>query len=215
MPRIRRRRSKRPPPSPRAAALDQLGRWLAGQRKEIRRQVTVREGRRGGEDRTSIEVDHLLKAAGAGLGKLRVHTQKTFLPRAHFSSEARVCIANAARIESGRAIYCEDPLLGEVIAVIAFHIGRRRGQPILITTIALREDLDSNPALGARSLAAALVLKHYVHAVSERLGRGGHVDIDLAASTQRQLTEDLGFRKAPRVDGFRPGGTHLRQQAPG
>lgn len=203
-----------PPRSPRAAALARIGAWLAAQRKQIRAQVVVRRGRRGGEERTSIEIDHLLQGATAGLGRIRVHTKKTFLPRAHFSSEARVCVSNAARSDSGRAIYCEDPEMGEVIAVIAFHLPREQRHPVLITTIALRDDIEGNPALGVRSISAGLALKHYVHAIAHLLGRGGHVDLDLAASGQLELMHELGFSRAPRVDGFRPGGTHLRQPSP-
>jgi hypothetical protein len=207
-----RSQTKRPPPNPRAAALKRLGRWLTGKRQEIRQQVRLRQGRREGEGRTSIEIDHRLEARDAGLGKLHIRTQKSHLPSAHFSSEARICISNAASSDSGRVIYCLDD--DEVIAVLAFHIGRRKSHPILITAIALRQDVEFNPNLANRTVEAALVLKHYVHAVSAELGRGGAVDIDLADSRQMELMAELGFRKAPRLAGFRPGGTHLRQQAP-
>jgi hypothetical protein len=208
-----RRQIKKPPSSPRATALKGLARWLVGKRKEIRRQVRVQQGWREGRARTLIEIDHRLEASDAGLGKLHIRTRKSHLPSSHFSSEARICISNAASSDSGRVIYCLDA--DEVIAVLAFHIGRRKSHPILITAVALRQDVEFNPTLAKRTVEAALVLKHYAHAVSAELGRDGNIDIDLADSRQIELMEELGFRKAPRLDGFRPGGTHLRQPAPG
>jgi hypothetical protein len=208
-----RRRTKRQPLSPRAAALKGLGRWLVAKRKEIRHQVRVQKGRREGEERTSIEIDHPLEATDVGLGKLHIRTQKSHLPSNQFSSEARIYISNAARSDSGRVIYCLDA--DEVIAVLAFHIGRRKAHPILITVLAMRQDVKFNPTLASRTLQAALVLKHYAHAISAELGRGGDIDIDLPDSRQMELMKELGFRKAPRLEGFRPGGTHMRQVAPG
>jgi hypothetical protein len=192
----------------------QLGDWLVDHREDIRAQVRIREGRRDGELKTLVDVDHRFTCAAAKLGRLHVRARRTFLPRAQFSSETRVCIGNAARSDAGRVLYCEDQVLGEVIAVLSFHIDRRSGHPVLITAIGLRTDVENNPSLAARSLAAGLVLKHYVHAVSELIGRGGHVDLDLADRSHLELMRELGFRPAPRVPGFDPGGTHLRQPAP-
>lgn len=123
-------------------------------------------------------------------------------------------ISNAARSGSGRALYCVDTKMREVVAVIAFHLPRDTRHPLLLTCLALRADVEGNPALEARSIAAGLILKHYVHAVSHHLGRGGHIDIDLPDPAQLALMRELGFDKAPKVDGFRPSGTHLRQAAP-
>lgn len=210
LPKLRRR-----PEAPYAERLANLGAWLASERGQIAAQVTVRERRRGAEQKTTIAIDRRTHCPHRQLAELRIHTRKTFLPRAHFSSEAKVRIANATRSEAGRVIYCEDPVLGEVIAALAFHIPAHAEHPLLITAFALRDDVDANPRLARRSLAAVLVLKHYLHAISARLGRGGHLDIDLADRNQLELMRDLGFRPAPRLPNFRPGGTHLRQAAPG
>ncbi len=199
---------------PHADALSRVGVWLAPQRRQIRDQVVVNHGREEGEERTKIRIDHLLHAADAGVGLLRIHTHKTFLPRAHFSSEAKMRISNAARSDSGRAIYCVDPEMGEVIAAVALHLPRDPRHPVLLTAIALRDDVEENRTLAARSIVAGLVLKHYVHAISHRLDRGGHVDIDLASPAQVDLMRELGFKKAPKISGFRPAGTHLRQAGP-
>ncbi|MFN8215676.1 MAG: hypothetical protein U0R71_03685 [Solirubrobacterales bacterium] len=199
---------------PYVATLSRLASWLASRRRDIRAQIVVHKGRRAGEGRTRIEVDHLLQTGDVGFGLLRVHAGKTFLPRAHFSSEAKMRISNAARSNSGRALYCIDMKMGEVVAVIAFHLPRDPRHPLLLTCIAFRDDVERNPALEARSIAAGLILKHYVHAASHHLGRGGHIDIDLPDPAQLALLRELGFNKAPKVDGFRPSGTHLRQAAP-
>ncbi|MGN6556836.1 MAG: hypothetical protein ACTHLH_02350 [Solirubrobacterales bacterium] len=120
----------------------------------------------------------------------------------------------SAERQRGRAIYCHDAQLAEVTAVCSYHIDSRPHLPVLITTLGFREDAEGNPTLEDRTLAGALVLKHHVHAIADRIGRGGHVDIDLADRRQLHLAGRLGFRKAPRLKNFRPAGLHLRQPAP-
>ena len=50
--------------------------------------------------------------------------------------------------------------------------------------------------------------------VADTIGRGGHIDLDLPDRAHLELLRALGFRRAPRVKDFRPGGVHLRQPAP-
>ena len=101
-----------------------------------------------------------------------------------------------------------------MVAAVGYHIDARRHMPVLITAIAFRGDVAGNPQLASQSLAGALVLKHYVHAIAGLAGREAYLDLDLADRAREADAHRLGFRPAPRVRGFRPGGTHLRQPAP-
>lgn len=131
----------------------------------------------------------------------------------HFSSWAVAHIKTAER-SRGRAIYCHDPLVQEVVAAVGYHIDENRTLPLLITTLAFRIDTQENAFLRYRTLAGALVLKHHLHAIAEKIGRGGCVDIDLTDRERLALAQELGFRRAPKVKGFRPSSLHLRQDAP-
>jgi len=113
----------------------------------------------------------------------------------------------------GRAIYCHDLGIGEVTAALAYHLDENRELPLLLLALAFRADAGSNRFLRSRTLAAALVLKQYAHAVAGKVGRGGYVDIDLGDPERLGVAHELGFRRAPRLKGFKPGGVHLRQQA--
>jgi len=101
-----------------------------------------------------------------------------------------------------------------VVAGLSYHIHDNAGIPMLLTTIALRTDIEGNAFLRYRTLSGALVVKQYVRAIADRIGRGGYVDLDLADLKHEPLVRELGFRKAPNVKGLRPGGVHLRQPAP-
>jgi hypothetical protein len=109
-------------------------------------------------------------------------------------------------------MYCVDVSTQEVVGVAAYHVDTDEKMPILITTLGFRNDAGKNEWLRLRTLVAGLVLKHHLHAIAERLGRGRYVDMDLADRAQLALASELGFRPAPRIKGFRPGGLHLRQE---
>jgi hypothetical protein len=198
---------------PYAAALSRLARWLADAWKRILNQVNVIEqGRRSGKT-TLVAVDHRLSCDLEMHAGWHIQTKPTFLPRDHFSSQARAYVKNAERAR-GRAMYCHDLIEQEVVAVMSYHIDEDARMPILITTLGFRIDIAGNAFLRYRTMAGALVLKHHAHAVAEKIGRGGFVDMDLADKAQFGLARELGFQPAPQVKGFRPGNLHLRQPAP-
>jgi hypothetical protein len=194
--------------------LDLLARWLTDQRAtiDIPGHVTVRETTGAYGRRTTVVIDHLVPCPLEAHDGWRISTKPTFLPREHFSSQARHFL-KTAEPGRGRAIYCHDRSAGEVVAGLSYHVDDTPGFPVLITTIAFRTDIASNAYLRLRTLAGAFILKQYVHAVSATIGRGGHVDLDLAARNVESYARELGFRKAPKVKGLRPGGLHLRQEA--
>jgi hypothetical protein len=194
---------------------DLLGRWLAepAQVAAIRGQVTVRQRQGADGHQTTVAIDHQLVCPVEPFGTWRITTKPTMLPRAHFSSEA-THLLRAADPKRGRTVYCHDRNSGQVVAAVAYHIDARRQMPVLVTAIAFRDDVADNPQLGLQSLAGALLLKHYVHAIADLAGREGYLDLDLANRDREPDARRLGFRPAPRVRGFRPGGTHLRQLAP-
>jgi len=194
-------------------ALRILARWLSDARERIFRQVNVQENERASSKETVVTIDHRLSCDLDAHAGWHVRTRPTVLPRAHFSSQTRAYVKNAER-SRGRAIYCHDPIGQEVVAAVSYHIDEDSHMPVLITTIGFRTDTGNNAFLRYRTLAGALVLKHHVHAVAEKIGRGGYVDMDLADSAQFELARELGFQRAPRVKGFRPGNLHLRQPAP-
>jgi hypothetical protein len=195
--------------------LDELGRWLTSERRRIEKQVTVREARRARGPNTTVSIDHRFPCRLDAHAGWHVRTRPAYLPFAHFSSEVRARIKGAENMgPRGRTIYCHDLGLEQVTSVLGYHLAVRPHLPVLITTLGLRRDREMTVALRDRSLAGALVLKHHLHAIADRAGRGGHVDLDLNDSRQLELARRLGFRKAPRMKGFRPAGTHLRQPAP-
>lgn len=203
----------RPPPYPdhNMAELETLKTWLGEITETVPAQVNVREMEQGAGPQTVVAIDHRLpcrlEAHSAGW---RVSTSPTFLPAAHFSSHARHVLktASAAR---GRTLYCHDVLSGEVVAALSYHIDERPHFPVMVTAIGLRIDGSTNAFLAHRSLAGALLLKQYLHAIAAKTGRGDFVDLDLAEGPSPDLVQALGFRAAPKVKGFRPGGRHLRQ----
>jgi hypothetical protein len=143
-----------------------------------------------------------------------VTTRPQFLPQSHFDERARARIATASA-PRGRALHCIDLDSGQVIAALAYHVDDRPGRPILLTALAMRIDDDGPCELFRASRACVALLKQYVHAIAARLGRASHLDIDAPrrAEVLRELAW-LGFRPAPRLSGFEPGGVHLRQFAP-
>ena len=98
---------------------------------------------------------------------------------------------------------------------MSYHIDDNARIPVFLTMIAFRTDIAGDAFRRYRTLAGALVVKHYVHAIAKEAGRGGCVDLDLADRAHERYASELGFRKAPKVKGLRPGGVHLRQPAPG
>ncbi len=194
-------------------ALDELAAWLPRVKDQIRGQIVIHEAKIATGTQTTVSIDHRFSCDLPKHSGWHVQTAPTFLPSTHFSSETRARVKSAER-QRGRAIYCHDPQLAEVTAVCSYHIDARPHLSVLITKLGFRDDVEGNPTLEARTLAGALVLKHHVHAIADRIGRGGHVDLDLADRRQLSLAGRLGFRKAPRLKNFRPAGLHLRQPAP-
>ncbi len=190
-------------------ALTELGVWLGKRDEIISRQVVVREA----EGKTEVSIDHRLSCDLPRHAGWHVQTKSTLLPRGHFPSFAGARI-KAASNERGRALYCHDPLSQEVTAALSYHLDERKELPLLITAIGFRTDVARSAFMRERTLSAALVLKHHLHALAAMLGRGGYVDIDLSKrDDQLKLARELGFRQAPRTKGFRPSGHHLRQVA--
>lgn len=194
---------------PTSSHLPRLSRWLAPRRSELVEQVHVRKRSHGRE--TAVSIDHRLSCELDWHSGWHTTTAATFLPLAHFSSQARAYVKTAERLR-GRAIYILDEDANEVVAAVAYHLDENPRMPLLITSLGVRIDTAGNPFLRYRTLAGALVLKQYLHAISERTGRGRHVDIDLPKNREQlALAHELGFRRAPRIKGFQPGGVHLRQ----
>ncbi len=193
--------------------LDMLANWLSAARQRIHRQLNVRTQKRASGTQTEIRIDHRMPCDLDLFPDWHIQTLPTFLPRVHFASYAGAKIKSAAR--HGRAIYCHDSSAQEVTAALSYHLDQRTHLPILITALGFRTDTCGSALMRRRTLSAALVLRHHLHAISAALERGGHVDIDLHnIDDELEMAHDLGFRPAPRIRGFRPAGTHLRQSAP-
>jgi hypothetical protein len=196
-------------------SLVELADWLAKRRQRIREQVTVRERSRAAGKLTEVQVDHRLPCdldAHAGW-HISTRSAATFLPRDHFSSEVRAKVKTAAE-SRGRALVCHNLSVQEVDAVMSYHLDKNSRMPVFITVLGLRCDARTNPALPLRTIAAALVLKHHLHAIAETAGRGGYVYIELAPHIKADVAHELGFQAAPRIRGVRPGDRLLRQPAP-
>jgi hypothetical protein len=193
-------------------ALHELVGWLARLRRRIHDQVHVREEKGGGRTSTVVRIDHRLPCDLEEFEDWHVKTARTFLPSEHFSSHVRAIVGNAD-VGRGRAIYCHSSSEQEIVAVLAYHIDESERIPVLITTLGFRIDIDNNPSLRLRTLAGSLVLKEHAHAIAHKIGRGGHLDIDLGDKKNLGIAKQLGFQPAPRIKGYQPGGIHLRQSA--
>lgn len=194
------------------ANLDVLGgiiEWISRSKPtwSLDQQVHV-ELRRG---QTFVRVDHRIPPDEHIEAGWRVTTHKQLLPSVHFPSGARATI-NGASDERGRRLYCIDQASDEVIAAMSYHVDEDARMPVLLTAIGLRVDAGALPDLYDRTRGAVLLLKQYVHEIARQLGRGAHVDIDIGDPEVIKDLEFLGFKRAPRVRGLRPSGTHLRQQ---
>jgi hypothetical protein len=202
------------PASDEAEPLARLAGWLEAESPRMVDQVHVSRTKRATGIETRVRIDHRLPSQIDQYDGWHIRTRRTFLPPSQFGSHARMCIKNA-NARRGRAIYCYEPTSEEVVAAATYHIDQKGDFPVLLTTLAFRTDTDDTVGLLDRTLAGALVLKHHLHAVAEKIGRGGHIDIDLADPSQEPLLRQLGFRKAPQIPGFKPAKRHLRQRAPG
>jgi hypothetical protein len=191
--------------------LGPLAEWLGAARERISAQVTVRETKRASGANTTVTIDHRLSCDLDDFAGWHVSTAPALLPRAHFSSYAKHLIKTAAQHGRGRALYCHDPLAQEVVSALSYHIDDDERKPVLLTALGFRTDTGENRFLSERTLSGALVLKHHVHAIAAKIGRGGYVDIDVGSREHVELVSQLGFRRAPKIKGFKPGGTHLRQ----
>lgn len=196
--------------------LEELAGWLAepAQVASIRSQVTLRGARSAFGPRTNVAIDHQLVCPIEPYGTWHVTTKPTLLPRAHFSSRA-TSLLPTREPRHGRTIYCHERSRAEVVAALGYHIDARAHLPVLVTAIAFRQHIANDPQLPAVTLAGMLVLKQYAHAIAYLSGRGRHLDLDLAdGEREEEAARRLGFRTAPRLRNFRPGGKHLRQPAP-
>jgi hypothetical protein len=183
---------------------------------DLARQVAVETGETAYGERTVIRIDHRIPdVATARRARWRITTHAQALPREKFDERGRARIGSASA-ERGRRLYCIDLDSEEVMAALAYHLDDRPGRPLLLTAIAFRIDTDESPELRLQSRVCLGLLKQYVHAISARIGRGGFVDVDAPdrADVLRALGL-LGFRPAPHVKHFEPGGVHMRQAAPG
>lgn len=194
-------------------SLDLLVRWLTDQQAtiDIPGHVTVRETTGALGARTTVAIDHLLSCPVKAYDGWRITTKRTFLPRAQFSSHAAHSLKTADH-GRGRTIYCHDHVLDDqVVAGITYHIDEHASWPVFITTIGFRIDFKGNVELRRRTVAGAFLLKQYVHAVSDAIGRGGYVHIEVPPDESERYARELGFGRAPRLKGLRSSGTHMRQ----
>jgi hypothetical protein len=173
--------------------------------------VHVRKGGSAFGERSVVSVDHLIPANPALPEGVRITTQvdRIFLPSAHFHADVRKKLKEASR-ERGRALYCIDRALGEVVAAVSYHLDEDQTRPVLITSIGLRID---DPRLSVISRAMAWLLTQYVHEIARQCERGEYVHLDAPKSASEQELGGLEFRPAPRVKGFRVSGRLWRQKA--
>lgn len=192
-------------------ALVTLAAWLGSRRvsNAIAKQTTIRTAKTSQGERTTVTIDHLLTCEEPGYPGWRITTKHTLLPSVHFGSEARMVLTGG---EGRRTIYAQS-LAGdrEVLAAIRFHIEEAASRPLFILMIGTREDAPPHSALEHESLAAAYVLKQYVHAVARKLGRQAELYIDLHKRDTASCAERFGFEKAQRLKGLRVSGALMRQ----
>jgi hypothetical protein len=190
--------------------LDQLAEWLSASStaRAIARQVHVRTR----SSQTTVAIDHILSCPLPEHDGWRISNSATYLPKTQFGSQARFRLNSA---KDGRTICAHDRGAAEVTAALSYHVDTRVRMPVLITAFGLRTDAAESAWETYRTLAAALVAKQYVHALAAKIGRGGHVDLDLGDRKLEPLMKRMGFRRAPNISGFTAAGIHMRQPAAG
>jgi hypothetical protein len=193
-------------------SLERLSRWLIENREsiDIPSQITIRESSTARGARTHVAIDHRLAGPFLAHRGWRVSTKRTDLPSVHFSSLATHYLKTADH-PRGRTIYCHDNARGEVIAALSYHVDEHASWPVFITMIGLRTDFKVDLDLRNRTIGAAFLLTQYVHAISDALGRGGDVHIEIPRHDTDSYAAELGFRKAVKISGLRVSGTHMRQ----
>lgn len=198
-----------------APIIDAAMRWIHDQRKSLNLPKQVGVTRQAGAqgERTTVEIDHRIPPSEGAPRGWRITTKRQRLFEAHFGSEIRDRAKRATASGRGRAIYCIDFELNEVVALLTYHLDENVQHPLLLTAIGYRADAEEGTTLADRSRAGACLLKQYAHEIAAKTGRGGCVDI---VEDRPDLTEELkalGFRTAPRLKGVRPSGRRWRQDA--
>ena len=180
--------------------------WWSGEdaRSLLAEQVRVKRVGSAFGERCIVSIDHRIPTNPGVPEGVRITTQvqRVFLPSSHFDADVRKKLKEASR-ERGRAVYCIDRALGEVVAAVSYHVDEDQARPILITAIGLRID---DPRLSGVSRAMAWLLLQYICEVACQSGRGDFVDLDAPKSASEEELRGLGFRPAPRARGYRPAG---------
>lgn len=148
-----------------------------------------------------VEIKHPTRDFSlTGQGRYLVTTSWYPLDERQFDRRDIEIIEAADNRERGRAIWCYDLRLHEVMAAVAYHIDWKKVPP-LIQTFALRQEDERRTA----SVRCAILLKAYVHVIGAKIEERTEVDFDAEGAFEAFAYTYLGFaQRSPRDDAAKP-----------
>lgn len=146
----------------------------------------------------------------AGVPKFEITSAAHRLRASRFGSDPARVINTVGAKAHGRTLTCLD-CAGEPLAAIAYH--REYDAPLLVTTIAVVIERNSDPLTAALSRAMAGVLLCYLAAAAQACGAPSRLGF---APSDSALATELGFRPTNPPRAYAAAGArYLEWQPPG
>jgi hypothetical protein len=175
------------------------------------RALTVRQGRRGGDPETRVELDHLLPDPVAGSkasARWRLATSSARLYPPPVSVEA-MKVWHMGDGQKGRRLLASDLRNGNrVAAILAWHFepgsASASQRPHLVTAAAIRKDVEDR-GLQAEYMVALWLLMCVMVAIDRKTIKAGWIGLvlDGAIGLNPTVLADFGFTRGRKRAGYR------------
>lgn len=173
--------------------------------------LTVRRGRRAGEQETRIELDHRLPSSdlrGGPSARWRLASSDSRLYPPPVESAPLQAWRSADGKKGRRLVAADLRNDNRVAAILAWHFqvkpARGARRPHLITAAAVRKEL-ADDALRAEYLVALWLLMCVAAAIDRKTGKVGRVGLvrDAAIALSAAEIADLGLERGRMSDGYK------------
>lgn len=127
---------------------------------------TVMDGKRA--TRVTVHDERIPRPGGGREARWRVTSEQEINLGAREFGLFAAQRVNQASDERGRSIYCWDLMRSDVVAAMRYHVTDLTS-PLLLLAVAVRRDAGEDSPLYRESVAAATLLKEYVHEVARKM----------------------------------------------